>query len=55
MNLKDLNIAVIGAGIGGLAVALAFAHRGAQVTVYEQATEISEVGAGIQISPNGFV
>lgn len=51
---KGSNIVVIGAGIGGLAVARALALRGAEVTVLEQATEISEVGAGIQISPNGF-
>ncbi len=54
MDLKTVEIAVIGAGIGGLAVARAFALRGAGVTVYEQASEITEVGAGLQISPNGF-
>ncbi len=48
-------ITVIGGGIGGLAVALACAQRGASVTVLEQAAEISEVGAGLQISPNGWV
>ncbi|MBF9041703.1 NAD(P)-binding protein [Rhodobacterales bacterium HKCCE4037] len=48
-------ISVIGGGIGGLAVALACAQRGAQVTVLEQAEAIAEVGAGIQISPNGWV
>lgn len=46
-------ITVIGAGIGGLAVARALALRGAEVTVLEQAEAIREVGAGIQISPNG--
>lgn len=54
MDVNTLDIAVIGAGIGGLAVATAFALRGARVTVYEQAAEITEVGAGLQISPNGF-
>lgn len=54
MDMEKLQIAVIGAGIGGLAVARACALRGAQVTVHEQAGEISEIGAGIQISPNGF-
>ncbi|MFK7762880.1 MAG: FAD-dependent monooxygenase [Roseobacter sp.] len=44
---------VIGGGIGGLAVALALAQRGVAVTVAEQAAQIAEVGAGIQISPNG--
>jgi salicylate hydroxylase len=47
-------ITVIGGGIGGLAAALAAARAGAQVTVLEQAPEIAEVGAGIQISPNGW-
>ncbi|MDA3857621.1 MAG: FAD-dependent monooxygenase, partial [Roseovarius sp.] len=54
MELDRLNITVIGAGIGGLAVARACALRGADVTVLEQSAEISEVGAGLQISPNGF-
>ncbi|SEK51143.1 salicylate hydroxylase [Roseovarius azorensis] len=54
MTLKTLRIVVIGAGIGGLAVARALALRGAEVTVLEQALEIAEVGAGLQISPNGF-
>ena len=51
--LKGKQIAVIGAGIGGLAVAAALARRGARVVVHEQAAAISEVGAGLQISPNG--
>src|SRR5436190_7761439 len=46
-------IAVIGAGIGGLAAALALLQRGLDVDVYEQAAQLGEVGAGIQISPNG--
>jgi salicylate hydroxylase len=48
-------IAVIGGGIGGLAAALAFARTGAQVTVFEQAPELREFGAGLQITPNGGV
>ena len=51
--LIGLPITVIGAGIAGLAVATALAQRGAKVTVLEQAAEITEVGAGLQISPNG--
>ncbi|WP_417729521.1 FAD-dependent monooxygenase [Roseovarius sp.] len=54
MTLDGLNIAVIGAGIGGLAVARALCLHGADVTLLEQAPEITEVGAGLQISPNGF-
>jgi salicylate hydroxylase len=53
LALRDQKIAVIGAGIGGLAVARALALRGADVTVLEQASAIREVGAGLQISPNG--
>ncbi len=47
-------VTVVGGGIGGLAAALALARHGAQVTVLEQAPAITEVGAGIQISPNGW-
>lgn len=47
------NVTILGAGIGGLTAAVALAQRGANVTVLEQAPEITEVGAGLQISPNG--
>jgi salicylate hydroxylase len=46
-------IAVIGAGIGGLTTAIALLKHGFDVEVYEQAARLAEVGAGIQISPNG--
>ena len=46
-------VTVLGAGIGGLAMATVLAQRGAKVRVLEQADVITEVGAGIQISPNG--
>src|SRR6516162_5039686 len=57
-RLRDImaahdRIAVIGAGIGGLAAALALLRRGLDVEVYEQAPQLGEVGAGIQISSNG--
>jgi len=51
--LVGRKVTVLGAGIAGLAVARALALRGAEVTVYEQADAIREVGAGLQISPNG--
>lgn len=54
MSLVGLRIAIIGAGIGGLAAARALALRGAEVTLLEQASEITEVGAGLQVSPNGM-
>ncbi len=53
MTLIGQKATVLGGGIAGLAVSLALARRGAQVTVLEQAEAISEVGAGLQISPNG--
>ena len=50
---QSRDIAIIGGGIGGLTAALAFARCGAKVTVYEQAPALTEVGAGLQITPNG--
>lgn len=47
-------IAIIGAGIGGLTAALAFKQKGFNVTVYENATEIKPVGAGIGIANNAM-
>ena len=43
-----------GAGIGGLAAALALARQGYAVRVLEQASEIGEIGAGMQLGPNAF-
>ena len=53
MSLIGQSVTIIGAGVAGLAAARALALRGAAVTVLEQADAIREVGAGLQISPNG--
>jgi 2-polyprenyl-6-methoxyphenol hydroxylase-like FAD-dependent oxidoreductase len=51
---KDTSIAIIGAGIGGLAVAAALRQGGIDSIVYEQAETFARVGAGIQQSPNAM-
>ncbi len=51
---RPLRIAIIGAGIGGLAAACALRQRGMEVALYERSTKLEEVGAGLQIGPNGF-
>ncbi|MEU3730923.1 NAD(P)/FAD-dependent oxidoreductase [Streptomyces sp. NPDC033538] len=50
-ELKQLKIAVVGAGYGGAAAAKALSLLGAEVDVYEQANQIREVGAGIGLRP----
>ena len=52
MTSTPLTIAVIGAGIGGLTAAIALREAGFDVDVYEQATELTEVGGGINMGPN---
>src|SRR5712691_10566898 len=47
------HILIAGGGIGGLTAALALLDKGFDVDVYEQATELREVGAGLQLSANG--
>ncbi len=56
MNTPDTSLPVLvaGGGIGGLAAALALVRRGFNVQVFEQAAEIGEIGAGIQLGPNAF-
>jgi salicylate hydroxylase len=49
---RALRVAVIGAGIGGLAAACALRQRGFEVEVYERAADLGEVGAGLQLGPN---
>ena len=49
-----MKVTIVGGGIGGLGTAIACAQRGLEVTVLEQAPALTEVGAGLQISPNGW-
>ena len=49
---RKLSIAIIGGGIGGLTAGCALKERGFDVNVYEKATELREVGAGLQLGPN---
>jgi salicylate hydroxylase len=51
--MSELKVAIIGAGIGGLTAALALRARGIDVTVYEKAPELRELGAGVTIGENG--
>ena len=51
MNNKPI-IAIAGAGIGGLTAAVTLKQVGLTATVYEQAPELGEVGAGLTITPN---
>lgn len=48
-----MRVLIAGAGIGGLTAALALLKHGIDVDVYEQAAELKEVGAGVQLSANG--
>ncbi len=46
-------VLIAGAGIGGLVAALAMVQRGIDVEIFEQASELRELGAGVQLSANG--
>lgn len=52
--MSDKNICIIGAGTGGLTAALALQQRGIKVRVFEQASRLGEVGAGLHLSPNAI-
>jgi salicylate hydroxylase len=49
-----LRAVVVGGGIGGTAAAVALSRAGINVQVYEQAQQLTEVGAGVSLAPNGL-
>ena len=49
---KKFEIAIIGGGIAGMTLAIALHHRNVPVTIYEQAAQFGEIGAGVSFSPN---
>lgn len=49
----NMKVIIVGAGLGGLACAIACCREGIDVVVLEKSPEAQEVGAGIQIPPNG--
>src|SRR6202453_3175080 len=51
---RRLRAAIVGGGIGGLAAACSLTRRGIDVTVFEQAVALGEVGAGVFIYPNSL-
>src|SRR6187549_1075678 len=54
MKNKKPNIAIVGAGMGGLAAAATLRRAGFEVNVYEQASRFARIGAGIQMMPNSM-
>src|SRR6187431_2127922 len=54
MPKKKLSVAIVGAGMGGLAVAATLRRVGFDVAVYEQAARFARIGAGIQMMPNSM-
>lgn len=53
MTRRSPRVVVVGAGIGGLTAACALLRHGLEVEVLERSSELGEVGAGLQIGPNG--
>src|SRR5436189_5834206 len=54
MPKQKLSIAIVGAGMGGLAAAATLRQAGIDVQVYEQASRFARSGAGIQMMPNSM-
>jgi 3-hydroxybenzoate 6-monooxygenase len=50
--MTDVDVIIVGGGIGGLSAATALTRKGLRVRLYERSSEFGEVGAGLQIAPN---
>jgi salicylate hydroxylase len=55
MSSKLSEVAIIEAGLGGLAVAIALQRQGIPAQVYEKARELKPIGAGLSLFPNGLI
>ena len=51
---RALRAAIVGGGIGGISAACCLRQRGVEVTVFEQAKALGEIGAGVLVLPNGL-
>src|ERR1700722_6299078 len=54
MGREKFSIAIVGAGMGGLAVAATLRQIGVEVRIYEQAPRFARIGAGVQMMPNSM-
>ena len=50
---RPYRVVIVGGGIGGLTAAVALHQRGFEVELYERSSKLEEVGAGLQVGPNG--
>src|SRR5689334_6806048 len=53
-GMQSLHTVIVGAGIGGLVAAIALKQAGISATVYERASEIHALGAGLSLWPNAL-
>lgn len=51
---RPLRVSIVGAGLGGLAAAIALRAKGFEVNVFGQSSELGEIGAGVQLGPNAM-
>lgn len=54
MAKRDLNVGIVGAGMGGVMASIAIARAGGSVTLLEAASQLGEIGAGIQMVRPAF-